>query len=87
MFSICDIIILNFEEIKKYPQRFSNIQAFINNHNWEGINYPSKSENWKILKKSNPKIAINYLCSACISKINSNCEKQTVFLMYPNEEK
>ena len=27
------------------------------------------------------------MCSACISKINLNCEKQIILLMIPNEEK
>ena len=33
---------LNFDEIKKGPQRVLNIKPFINNFNWEGMNYPSK---------------------------------------------
>ena len=41
----------NFEEIKKGLQRFSNIKPFLNNHSHEGINYPSKIEDWKRLKK------------------------------------
>ena len=40
-------IALNFKEIKKDPQRVSNIKLFINNYWWEGVNYPSKIEDWK----------------------------------------
>ena len=44
---------------------------------------------WKLEKfeKNNPTIAVSYLSSACIWRINSNCEKQTILLMYPNEKK
>ena len=76
---------MNFEE------RVSNIIPFINKYNWEGINYPSKIDDWKTFEKNNPTIALNILynkekeiCSAYISKINSNCEKQIILLMIPN---
>ena len=66
----------------------------MNNYNWKGINYPSKLDDWKIFKKNNPAVALNNLCTnekeiypAYISKINSNCEKQIILLMIPNEEK
>ena len=42
---------LGFEEIKKDSQRVSNIKPFINNGNWQGINYPPKIENWKRFEK------------------------------------
>ena len=76
---------MNFEE------RVSNIIPFINKYNWEGINYPSKIDDWKTFEKNNLTIALNILynkekeiCSAYISKINSNCEKQIILLMIPN---
>ena len=44
--------------------------------------------------KDNPTIALNILyikekeiCPTYISKINSNCEKQIILLMIPNEKK
>ena len=76
---------LNHKKIESHPERVSNIKPFIISYNWEGINYPSKIENWERFEKSNPKkvIALNVLsikvkeiCPAYISKINSNCEKQ-----------
>ena len=54
-------IALNFHDIKKDPQIVSNIKPFINNYNWEGINYPSKIENWRRFDKNNPRIALNIL--------------------------
>ena len=34
-------VALNYEKIKKDPQRITKIKSFINRYNWEGINYPS----------------------------------------------
>ena len=58
------------------------------------MNYPSKIEHWNRFEKNNPTIALNVLyingkeiCPGYISKINSNCKKQIILLMIPNEEK
>ena len=44
-------------EIKRNPERFSNIKLFINKYNWEGINYPSKID----YSKNHPTIGLNIL--------------------------
>ena len=44
-------VALSYEEIKWNPERVSNIKSFINKYNWKGINYPSKINNWKRLRK------------------------------------
>ena len=87
-------VALNYEEIESHPERVSNIKPFINKYNWEGINYPSKIDDWKTFEKNNPTIPLNILytaeketCPAYISKINSNCEKQIILLMIPNKQK
>ena len=71
-----------------------NIKPFITKYDWKGINHPSKIDDWKNFEKNNPTISLNILytkqteiCSVYISKINSNCEKQIILLMMPNEEK
>ena len=85
MFSICgnDCI-----------KRVSNIKPFINKYNWKGINYLSKIDDWQTFEKDNSTITLNILyikekeiCPACISKINSICEKQVVLLMILKGEK
>ena len=83
-----------YEEIKWNPERLSNIKPFINKYNWKERNYPSKLDDWKTFEKNNPTTAFNILyikekeiCPAYISHINSNCEKQIILLMIPNEEK
>ena len=50
---------INYEEIESHPERVSNIEAFLNKYNWEGINYPSKIDDWKIFEKNNWTIALN----------------------------
>ena len=54
-------VALTFREIESHPERFSNIKPFINKYNWEGINYPSKIDDWKTFEKNNPIIALNIL--------------------------
>ena len=47
------------DETKKDAQRVSNTKPFIKNCSWEGINYPSKNEDWRRFEKNNPTIALN----------------------------
>ena len=82
------------KKVESHPERISNIKPFINKYNWKGINYSSKIDDWKTLKKNNPTVALNIFYTkeketfrAYISKINSNFEKQILLLMNPNEEK
>ena len=64
-------------------------------YNWKGINYASmENDDWKTFEKNNPIIALNILYikekkigPAYISKIYSNCEKQIILIIIPNEEK
>ena len=41
-------VLLNHEKIKNDPQRITKIKPFINKYNWEGINFPSEQDDWKI---------------------------------------
>ena len=40
-FQYPETIALNFDEIKKDPQKISNIEPFTNDIFWDGIKYPS----------------------------------------------
>ena len=40
---------LNLDKIKKDPQRVSKIKHFIEKYNWEDIDFPSTSKDWKLL--------------------------------------
>ena len=71
-----------------HPEAVSNIILFINKYNCDGVNYPSKIDDWKTIEKKKLIIALTVLhskemeiCPAFISKINSDCEKQIILLM------
>ena len=38
---------LNLDKIKKKTQKVSKIKSFIEKYNWEDINFPSTSKDWK----------------------------------------
>ena len=93
-FQYAAIVALNYEEIESYPEGVSNIKPFINKYNWKEINYLWKIEDQKIFEKNNSTITLNIFyikekerCPACIWKVNSNCEKEILLLLIPNEEK
>ena len=54
-------VALNYEEIKKDPQRTIKIKPFINEYNWEGIKYSSEKDDWTKFEKNNVTIALNVL--------------------------
>ena len=77
-------VALSYKETESHTERVSNIKP--NKHNGKGIDYSAKVDVWKTFEKNNPTIALNILyikekeiCPACISKINSNCEKKKKF--------
>ena len=86
---------LNCEEIQWNPEKFWNIKLFINKHNWKGINYSSKIDDWKTSKKKIHKLLLIFFLyikekeidPAYISNINSNCDEKTILLMILSEEK
>ena len=56
------IVALNYQSIKKDPQRVSKIKPFINQYNWKEIDFPVKpSKNWKNFESKNKSIALNVL--------------------------
>ena len=84
----------NYEEIKCNPEIVLKIKPLINKYNWEGINYPSKTDDWKTFEKYNLTIALNILyikekeiLPGFISKHNSTREKQIIILIILNQEK
>ena len=86
-------VALNYEEIVKHIERITNIKPFRNKYKWEGINFPSKKDDWKKIEKNNVTIALNILYvkkekiySGYVSNKNTNREKQVILLMIPNRE-
>ena len=78
---------------RKNVQRILKIKCFISKYNFEWINYPLEKDDWKHFEKYNSTIACNVLYAkkekiypAYVSKHNSDCEKQVILLVTPNEE-
>ena len=55
------IVGLNYEQIKKDPQRISKIKPFIDKYNWKHIDFPSHSKDWKKFESNNKSIALTIL--------------------------
>ena len=83
---------LNLDRIEKDPQRISKIKPFIEKYNWEDIDFPSTSKDWKKFE-SNNEVTLNILYVpyntkkiniAYKSKNNLTREKQVILLMISN---
>ena len=61
-------VALNHEKIKKDPQRMSKLKPFTDNHNWNDIEFPLHSKNWKKFEQNNKTIALNTLFTPCNTK-------------------
>ena len=68
-------ITLNYEEIKKYPQRITKIKTLINKNKWEGITFPPEKYVWEKIEKNNVTIALNFLYTK---------KKKYILLMFQN---
>ena len=89
-------VALNHDKINKHPQRVSKIKPFIDQYNWNDIDFPSTSKDWKKIELNNESIALNILYVphktgkihlAYKSKHNLTRENQVVLLMINNGEK
>ena len=54
-------VALNYEQIKKDPQRISKIKPFINQYNWKDTDVPSHKKDWEKFELNNKSIALNVL--------------------------
>ena len=86
---------LNLDKIKKDPQRVSKIKLFIEKYNWEDIDFPSTSKDWKKFECNN-EVALNILYVpyntkkiniAYKSKNNLTQERQIILLMISDGQK
>ena len=81
---------LDYQRIKKDPQKISKLKPYINQYNWKDIKFPSDKEDWKKFEQNNKEIALNILFvphnkkeirPAYISKYNHKRKKQVILLM------
>ena len=55
-------VVLNYQSIRKYPQRISKIKPFINQYDWKEIDFPAQSSKGrKKFESNNNSIARNVL--------------------------
>ena len=86
---------LNLDKIKKDPQTVSKIKPFIEKYNWEDIDFPSTSKDWKKFECNN-EVELNILYVpyntkkiniAYKSKNNLTLERQIILLMISDGQK
>ena len=56
------------DKINKHPQRVSKIKPFVEQYNWNGIEFPATSKDWKKFEQNNESIALNVLYYLIILK-------------------
>ena len=68
-------VALNHEEIKKDSQRITKIKPFINNYNWQEINFSSEKDDWKKSGKNKGTIVLNVLYPTKEKNVSCICFK------------
>ena len=95
MFSICCNPSININSIDKYQQRITKIKPFIDNYNWNDINFPAIKKDWNKFELNNKNVALNILYVpfntkkveiAYKSKYNLIRDNQVILLMISNGE-
>ena len=90
MFSVCYNCCIKYQNIEKHLEQISNIESFISQYNWKGIDFPSHEKDWKKLEQNNKTIARNILYVppntkqiklAYKSKCNCQRENQVILLI------
>ena len=86
---------LDYQRIKKGPQKISKLKPYINQYNWKDIKFPSDKEDWKKFEQNNKEIALNTLFvpynkketePAYTSKHNYKRKKQVILLMITDDD-
>ena len=96
LFQYALTVALYHEQIKDHPERISKIKPFIDQYNWNEIDFPSHGKDWKKFGSNNNSIALNFLYvphntekirHAYKSKYNLTREIQVILLMITDGEK
>ena len=87
---------LNYQKVKKDPQKLLKIKPFINQYNWKEIDFPSERRGWKKFELNNKSISLNILFLpyntenirlAYKSKYKFKRENQVILLMITDNKK
>ena len=71
-FQYATTLALNFNNINKHHQRISKIKLFIDNYNWNDINFPAAKKDWNKFEVNNKNIALNIVYIPYNTKKNRN---------------
>ena len=71
-FQYAATLALNINSINKHHQRISKIKPFIDNYNWNDINFPEAKKDWNKFEVNNKNIALNILYVPYNTKKNRN---------------
>ena len=52
---------LNYQSIETHPEKISKLKTYINEYNWEGIEFPEGPKDWKKFERNNKTIDLNTL--------------------------
>ena len=94
-FQYATTVALNFNKIDKNPQRISRIKPFIENYNWNDINFRTAKKDWNRFELNNKDLALSILCFpfntkkieiVYKSKYNLVRDNQIILLMISNGE-
>ena len=94
-FQYATTLALNFNNIDKHFQIISKIKPFIDNYNWNDINFPTAKKDWNRFELNNKDVALNILYVpfntkkieiAYKSKYNLIRDNQIILLMISNGE-
>ena len=94
-FQYAATLALNINSIDKHPQRVSKMKPFIDNYNWNDINFPATKKDWNKFEVNNKNVALNILYVpfstkkveiAYKSKYNLIRDNQIILLMISNGE-
>ena len=86
---------LDYQRIKKDPQKISKLKPYINQYNWKDIKFPSDKEDWKKFEQNNKEIALNILFvpdnnkeiePTYTSKYNYKRKKQVILLIITDDD-
>ena len=89
-------VALNHKQIKNNPEIISKVKPFIDQCNWNEINFPSHGKDWKKFELNNKSIALNIfyvpyntqkIRHAYMSKYNLTRENQVILLMVTDGKK
>ena len=85
-FQYATTLALNINSIDKHHQRISKIKSFINNYNWNDINFPAAKKDWNKFEVNNKNVALNTkkIEIAYKSKYNLIRDNQIILLMISN---